>query len=501
MDVKANKFTSVFFAALFSLSFYQITAQVGIGTTSPDPSAVLDIQSTTQGFLAPRMTTAERLAISAPAEGLTVFDTDLGAYIFYDGTDWTKLVNNNVERDNYKLIKSTDLLSTVLADELAAGGGAAYVLDENTLYEINGQVDFDFPIDLNNAYIIGDDTNEDIITASGGFALFEGANGGSLRDMTIYANLGSSVFNLNLGTSQRLVMRGLVMAGLGSGTVGTIASTAGSGALIFMSVIQFALFTNGITFNNIDTILIDNVGWLANNAGVMETFTGTFDIIAQTGGFFVVDSGETGVDVSSNPTITNNASLQTITFSGAGDLVNAYTTGTYTGYNFTNDWDVNCPGIPVESDQTAQGDLNLTAPVGSGFTTTFSGTGTASRIKLNGTTTTNTLFRFTASGNNRLVYAGSDTRYFNVVSSLSFQSSANNTIYILYIAKGNSGDATATVVEETRVYRSSGAVGDIGAVSVIGTIELAPGDFIEVWAERYSGSGSVLTVSLNLTIN
>ena len=51
-------------------------------------SAVLDVTSTTQGFLPPRMTTAQMNAISSPAEGLMVFDTDTKQWMGYNGTSW-----------------------------------------------------------------------------------------------------------------------------------------------------------------------------------------------------------------------------------------------------------------------------------------------------------------------------------------------------------------------------------------------------------------------------
>ena len=60
-----------------------INDNVGIGTTTPVVSAKLELQSTTQGFLFPRMTEAQRLAISSPATGLMVYQTNLreGVYI------------------------------------------------------------------------------------------------------------------------------------------------------------------------------------------------------------------------------------------------------------------------------------------------------------------------------------------------------------------------------------------------------------------------------------
>ncbi|WP_152558146.1 hypothetical protein [Altibacter lentus] len=53
-----------------------LTAQVGIGTTAPDPSSALDITATDKGILTPRMTTAQRNSIANPANGLMIYNTD-----------------------------------------------------------------------------------------------------------------------------------------------------------------------------------------------------------------------------------------------------------------------------------------------------------------------------------------------------------------------------------------------------------------------------------------
>ncbi|HCU06983.1 MAG TPA: hypothetical protein DIC42_05340 [Holosporales bacterium] len=68
-------------------------AQVGIGTTNPDPSSMLDIQSNAKGVLIPRMLTSERIAITSPANGLLVFDTDTKSFWFRDGSAWKELVS------------------------------------------------------------------------------------------------------------------------------------------------------------------------------------------------------------------------------------------------------------------------------------------------------------------------------------------------------------------------------------------------------------------------
>ncbi|MDB9888432.1 fibronectin type III domain-containing protein [Polaribacter sp.] len=83
-----------FFTLLAAVLLTAITsAQVGIGTTTPDASSALDITSTTKGLLMPRMTNVQRQAISNPAAGLQVFVTDFdgGRFMFYDGTEWGTL--------------------------------------------------------------------------------------------------------------------------------------------------------------------------------------------------------------------------------------------------------------------------------------------------------------------------------------------------------------------------------------------------------------------------
>lgn len=63
--------------------------QVGVNTNNPHPSAALDVSSTTQGLLPPRLTESARLAIASPATGLLVYQTDAAAgYYYYTGSAW-----------------------------------------------------------------------------------------------------------------------------------------------------------------------------------------------------------------------------------------------------------------------------------------------------------------------------------------------------------------------------------------------------------------------------
>lgn len=77
------------------ITFVAVNGQnVGINTTTPHPSSELDVTSTNKGFLAPRMTQAQRNAIASPATGLLIYQTDVnpGFYTF-NGTVWTSMNN------------------------------------------------------------------------------------------------------------------------------------------------------------------------------------------------------------------------------------------------------------------------------------------------------------------------------------------------------------------------------------------------------------------------
>jgi hypothetical protein len=62
-----------------------------IGIATINASAQLQVDSTTKGFLPPRMTTAQKNLIATPATGLQVHDTDLNRPCFYNGTSWVTL--------------------------------------------------------------------------------------------------------------------------------------------------------------------------------------------------------------------------------------------------------------------------------------------------------------------------------------------------------------------------------------------------------------------------
>lgn len=91
MNTKNLKSGIFLIALLFSHVLMSQNSNIGIGTTTPHQSAALDIVSSNQGLLTPRLSTVQRLSIVQPALGLLVFDTDLNQFWFYNGTTWASI--------------------------------------------------------------------------------------------------------------------------------------------------------------------------------------------------------------------------------------------------------------------------------------------------------------------------------------------------------------------------------------------------------------------------
>ncbi|HVX52689.1 MAG TPA: tail fiber domain-containing protein [Chitinophagaceae bacterium] len=91
------KFYAVLAALCFIVAYSQAqtntfpsSGKVGIGTTTPNTSSLLEIKSTNKGILIPRMTLAQRNAIASPATGLLIYQTDNNpGFFYYSGSSWT----------------------------------------------------------------------------------------------------------------------------------------------------------------------------------------------------------------------------------------------------------------------------------------------------------------------------------------------------------------------------------------------------------------------------
>ncbi len=88
----------LFVFSCLMISSLATVAQLGVAisqtATTPDQSAILDVQSTSKGMLIPRMSSSLRTNISNPANGLLVFDTTTDSFWFFSGV-WTELIDHS----------------------------------------------------------------------------------------------------------------------------------------------------------------------------------------------------------------------------------------------------------------------------------------------------------------------------------------------------------------------------------------------------------------------
>ncbi len=111
-------------AFLLHLGLGELSAQsrnVGIGISTPDPSALLELSSTQKGMLAPRMSTAQRDAIALPATSLLMYNTTVSAYQYNIGTPvapvwatlmWTQAPGGNADKLYWSLSGNDSLQAT-----------------------------------------------------------------------------------------------------------------------------------------------------------------------------------------------------------------------------------------------------------------------------------------------------------------------------------------------------------------------------------------------------
>lgn len=134
----SNKVKNIFPVCFLVFLFFSITVfqslhcQVGIGTTTPNSKAILDIQSTNKGVLFPRLSTVQMNAISGTPTGLTIYNTDSGCLCVFNGSSWMSLCRIN-----------TAITLSISGDTIKTNTGSSIqlpILDSSTYWKINGNL-------------------------------------------------------------------------------------------------------------------------------------------------------------------------------------------------------------------------------------------------------------------------------------------------------------------------------------------------------------------------
>ncbi len=134
-----TKVTALFIGILFLSVLTH--AQVGVGTTSPDNNAVLDVNSSSKGILIPRMTTIQRetLTTNNPAQGMMVYDIDLDVMFVYYGGQWYAM---NAWKTEYRTDQNNQAatMTTMTATGVNHGNVGIGTATPTEKLEISGKV-------------------------------------------------------------------------------------------------------------------------------------------------------------------------------------------------------------------------------------------------------------------------------------------------------------------------------------------------------------------------
>lgn len=142
IEPNGTTFKSYFTPTAISLGadalYINSSKNVGIGTTSPSASAILDLTSTTKGFLPPRTTSA---SITTPVAGLTIYDTGLNNITLYNGTSWVPIPKPNFFNVYYSNVSAENSTTTTITSGTSyfrLGLGSCLFKGESNLFNING---------------------------------------------------------------------------------------------------------------------------------------------------------------------------------------------------------------------------------------------------------------------------------------------------------------------------------------------------------------------------
>jgi hypothetical protein len=123
---------------------YNTIGEVGIGTSTPAATAALDVSSTTKGVLIPRMTAAQKSAISSPSNGLLIFQTDAPAgFYYYNGSAWISISNPGTttkflpHSNNFAHFAGLQSLSSLASGSYVALNNSDLVIDVPSGYSSN----------------------------------------------------------------------------------------------------------------------------------------------------------------------------------------------------------------------------------------------------------------------------------------------------------------------------------------------------------------------------
>lgn len=187
---------------LFSASIF---AQTGIGTTTPNASAKLDVYATNKGFLPPRVTltsATDATTIASPAEGLLVYN--LGSvglqagYYYWNGANWATIATASSAGNG---VTSTDMVKLYGEVHSSASGKIGHSGGYIFTVPVSGRYLFDF---TSTATALGGGTNTIYFQVRQGTNVLGSDNQNSYNNNVHVEYNGKVEVNLQSGTNYNI---------------------------------------------------------------------------------------------------------------------------------------------------------------------------------------------------------------------------------------------------------------------------------------------------------
>ena len=296
---------------------YPASGSAGLGTITPVSSALLEMQSTTQGLLAPRMTKAQRDAIVAPTTGLLIFQTNsTPGFYYYTGAGWTAI--------------STKGATTALSNLTTTAINAALLPNANNTLDLGSST-----LNWNEVYVNSikfmDGTTQSTATVGGGGGLAGSGSANYVPKFTAATTVANSTIYDNGGN---VGLNTTAMIGSANFTVKSLNVTGYGGMYLDMGGASGRKPFYGYS-----------IGGLARAWTYFDEATNQFRINNNGDQFVIDNSGQIGIGTTSpsaklNVETTGTAPVMKVTkpWVGAGatnfnliEISNTYTFGYGTG--------------------------------------------------------------------------------------------------------------------------------------------------------------------------
>jgi hypothetical protein len=280
---------------------------IGIGTSAVNGKAVLDVVSTTKGFLPPRMTTAQRDAISSPTTGLVIYNTSTNALSFFNGTAWQEAATGFVESD-----PQVGMLTASKWCAANVGGTAIDCTQDAPASSAAGSTGY-VQFNASNAFaadsaLFWDNTNKrlGVGTTSPGQTLdvrgsIQSVNSGSTTaGALLFGTSGNSVLSAASGTLLQINGANYTNVSI-NGNVGIGTTAAGKTLDVWGNVGARGTSKGSVVLNPATDTSATRTGyieWYGGNGtryGYLGNSTGIIDLQLENSASFTVNSGNVGI--------------------------------------------------------------------------------------------------------------------------------------------------------------------------------------------------------------